>query len=92
MVSQADDPVVGPLVDDIQGQVMRTIETFSSLQGQPRELLCVDFGKALVLLGCNFIGNALGLDADEGLQPGRDCIERFRAMVEAAQKASESNG
>lgn len=72
-----------PLMDSIQSQIMRTIETMSQASDQPRELLCVDAGKALILMGSSFLGNSMGLDAETGLEPGYQCIQAYQDLARA---------
>lgn len=76
---------IDPLMDSINGQIMRTIDTVSSFNNEPRELLCIDAGKALVLLGCSYIGNAMRITAPEpALEIGRNCIEQFQLLAQKA--------
>lgn len=52
--------------------------------GFEKRELALEAGKALVMCGCSFIGNALGFhDPAEGLRPGRELLARFEAMVRA---------
>lgn len=42
----------------------------------------IDAGRALIMLGCSFLGNAIGLkDPDIGLQPGRACLQEFERLM-----------
>lgn len=80
------DFMVDQLMDSIQGQAQRTIDTFAGFSEQPRELVCIEVGKALMLLASSFLGNAIGLDAETGLQPGIECIAKYKALAETARK------
>lgn len=82
---EREDLVEG-LVDDVQHQVMAAIDVacdrYEGSTPYLRELLCIEFGKSLALLGCTFMGNAMGMDADTALQPALDCVAAFKKLAE----------
>lgn len=49
--------------------------------GDDESEVMVQVGRALVMTGCVYLGNGLGIrDPEQGLQPGHDLLARFEAM------------
>jgi len=71
----------------VEAETRRYVDERHRLTGETRDELCIEAGKALVMIGCTFLGNGLGIkDPEQGLQPGRELLKRFEEI--AAERSS----
>lgn len=84
MDAAADEQVFNEVSDAVQAVLMRYVDQRHARTGEAREALCVVAGKALVVMGCMFAGNGLGLhDPSIGLRPAYECLDK---LTDAARK------
>jgi hypothetical protein len=70
---------------DVADKAMRQIIDGRFPHDPERSNAAVQAGKALILLGCSYIGSAARLDADAGLEPGLRCLDRLKEIVRLKQ-------
>lgn len=98
LLNEIGEAVVDPLIDSLDGQCRRTIDTFTialgdvnpKLQSLHRLSLAAQIGKQLIQLGSNFLGNALLLEAAPSIGAANDCLKAFQALA-AARNAELAN-
>lgn len=78
----SSDPIFDAVSNDIDLVLRKWIDEQHRLRPDvPRELLCVDVGKALILLGGTYVGNAIDLDAEQGLAPALACFREYQRLA-----------
>ena len=78
----SNDPIFDAVSNDFDLVLRNWIDEQHRLRpSMARELLCVDAGKALILLGGTYVGKAMGLDADAGLAPALACFREYQRLA-----------
>lgn len=86
-MSQLAENYFQEVYDALYKSLMQSIDQRHLKTGEDRHMLCVQVGKALVLLGSSFAGNGLMIDdPDLCLQPAMELLEKLRHTAERIHK------
>jgi hypothetical protein len=67
--------------DALQQTFMKWIDAHAAATGADKTALCIEVGKAMVVMGGTFVSNALGIeDPHAGLAPTIECLRAYERL------------